>query len=325
MSNCLVIGGGLLGGAAAQALADRGHEVTVFSRSYGASLDPVIGRRPAIPIRHVLGAIGEDESLGELTEAADAVFYFAGGSTPTAGEAGGAVGLSVVPAVTVLEAMRATGTRRIVFASSGGTVYGDAGVYPTPEDQPARPVTLHGYNALVIESYLSFFAERYGFEPVILRIATAYGPGQRLRRGQGVISAWINAALDETPLTVYGSRETRRDFVYSLDVGEAAAVAGLEGDPDVYNVGSGDSVTLDRVIALLGSLAGRELEVVDRPARGVDLPRTELDCGRISERVGWTPSSGLETGLRVTWEWTVALRKAAREVDPASMPRPAGT
>jgi UDP-glucose 4-epimerase len=133
-----------------------------------------------------------------------------------------------------------------------------------------------------------------------------------------VLSAWINAALDSAPLTVYGSRETRRDFVYSLDVGEAAAITGFDGEPGIYNVGSGQSVTLDEAIAELSALAGRELEVVDRPARGVDLPRTELDCGRLRERVGWAPSTTLSNGLSVMWEWTTALREAARDADPSS-------
>jgi UDP-glucose 4-epimerase len=321
MSQCLVIGGGLLGGATAHTLADGGHEVVVFSRSYGASLDPVIGRKPAIPIRHVAGTIGAGPGLTDLVDAAEAVFYFAGGSTPAAGEAGGSVGLSVVPATTVLEAMRATGTQRLVLASSGGTVYGDPSVFPTPEDAPTAPTSLHAHNALTVEGYVRFFADHYGLEPAILRIATAYGPGQRVRRGQGVISAWINAALDERPLAVYGSRETRRDFVYSLDVGEAAARTAFEADPGTYNVGSGQSVTLDEVIGLIGSLSGRELELVEQPARGVDLPRTELDTSRLHEAVGWSPSTPLPEGLRATWEWTAALREAARDTDPAATRR----
>jgi UDP-glucose 4-epimerase len=322
MANCLVIGGGLLGGATAQTLAEAGHEVVVFSRSYGASLDPVIGRKPAIPIRYVAGTIGADPGVTELVDAADAVFYFAGGSTPAAGEAGGSVGLSVLPATTVLETMRATGTTRLVIASSGGTVYGDAGVFPTPEDHPTEPTTLHAYNSLTVEGYVRFFAEHYGLEPIVLRIATGYGPGQRVRRGQGVISAWINAALDERPLAVYGSRETRRDFVYSLDVGEAAARTAFDADPGTYNVGSGQSVSLDEVIGLLGTLAGRELELIEQPARGVDLPRTELDCSRLLDAVGWAPSTPLADGLRSTWEWTAALREAARETNPASGAQP---
>lgn len=311
----------MLGGATAHTLADDGHEVVVFSRSYGASLDPVIGRKPGIPIRHVVGPIGHDAGLAELVRAADAVFYFAGGSTPAAGEATGSVELSVVPAATVLEAMRSAGTSRLVIASSGGTVYGNPAVFPTPEDAPTRPTTLHAHNSLVVESYVRFFADHYGLAPVVLRIATAYGPGQRVRRGQGVISAWINAALDERPLALYGSRETRRDFVYSLDVGEAAARAAFEASPGTYNVGSGQSVSLDEVIGLLGSLAGRELEVIEQPARGVDLPRTELDTTRLLEAVGWTPSTTLAEGLRATWEWTAALREAAQETDPAAARR----
>jgi UDP-glucose 4-epimerase len=213
--------------------------------------------------------------------------------------------------------MRRTGTRRIVLSSSGGTIYGNAAVLPTPEDEPIQPTTIHAHNAATVESYVRFFGEHYGFEPVVLRIATAYGPGQRLRRGQGVISAWINAALDAEPLTVYGSPETRRDFVYSLDVAEAAARAAFDADPGTYNVGSGRAIALEEVIDLLGGLAGRELEVVERPGRGIDLPVTELDCSRLLAAIGWEPATPFAEGLRATWEWTTALREAAREADPA--------
>jgi UDP-glucose 4-epimerase len=322
MANCLVVGGGLLGGAVAQTLADQGHGVTVFSRSYGAALDPVIGRRPATPIRYVAGTIGESGLLRELIDDAEVVLYFAGGSTPAAGEAGGSVGLSVVPATTMLEEMRRTGTRRIVVSSSGGTVYGNAAILPTPEDEPVRPTTIHAQNAATMESYVHFFGEHYGFEPIVLRIATAYGPGQRLRRGQGVISAWINAALDGEPLTVYGSPDTRRDFVYSLDVAEAATRAAFEASPGTYNVGSGRAIALAEVIELLDRLAGGDLEVVEQPGRGIDLPVTELDCSRLLAEVGWEPSTPFAEGLRSTWEWTTALREAAREADPSAEPQP---
>lgn len=302
MTSCLVVGGGLLGGATAAALRDAGHEVTVFSRSVGPGL-----QTEQDGIRLVTGTISASGELPALIETADAVFYFAGGSTPVAAatNAAGSLELSVVPATTVLDLMRRTSTRRIVLSSSGGTVYGEAQRFPTPEDHPTRPIGIHGHHALTVERYAEFYAEHEGLEPVTLRIATAYGPGQRTRRGQGVISAWTHAALVGDPLQVYGSLGTRRDFVYAADVAQAAMRGALEAPPGIYNVGSGASNPLSDVVEGLAELAGRELEVVENEPRGVDVSRTELDCSRLEAAIGWRPQTQLAEGLRRTWDWFV--------------------
>lgn len=304
----LVVGGGLLGAAVARMLARHGEQVVVFSSSFASELD-ALARPGEPPIRTVAGAIAPEPRLVELIAGADVVFYFAGGSTPASASANpGSVELSVVPATTVLELMRATSTRRIVLASSGGTVYGEPRVHPTGEDHPTEPIALHGHNALMIERYALFFARAYGLEPVILRIATAYGPGQRVRRGLGVVAAWIAAAHAGEPAHAFGSLRTRRDFVFADDVARAAVATATRAEPGIYNVGSGTSHELTDVIELLGELAGRELEVVSHPPRGVDVSHTELDCSRLRNEIGWSAITSLEAGLRSTWEWSVARR-----------------
>jgi UDP-glucose 4-epimerase len=317
MSRCLVIGGGLLGGAVAEALADRDHDVVVFSRSFGATIQEL--RTAGRPVRTVSGSIARSSQLAGLVEACDAVLYFAGGSTPAgaAADPGGSVELSVVPATTVLELMRMTSTRRIVLASSGGTVYGEPRVHPTPEGHAGDPISIHGQNALTSESYARFFGDHYGLEPVILRIATAYGPGQQTRRGQGVISAWIDAVQRGAPVQVYGSLATRRDFVFSEDVGDAVALAAFTAAPGAYNVGSGASHTLREVLVMVAQLAGGAFEIVHRPPRGVDVSHTQLDCSRLADEVGWAPATPLQDGLRRTWEWSAERQKPVAAAMPA--------
>jgi UDP-glucose 4-epimerase len=313
MASCLVIGGGLLGGAAAHALADRDHDVLVFSRSFGEGLEETseqAGRR----IQRVAGSISPTGPLGELIDETDVILYFAGGSTPAGAveDPGQSVQLSVVPATTVLELICEASPTRIVLASSGGTVYGEPRGHPTAEDHPAHPIGLHGHNALTIERYAAFFARHHSLEPVILRIATAYGPGQRTKRGQGVIAAWIEAALAGEALQVYGDQQTRRDFVYVSDIAEAAALAAFEAAPGTYNVGSGTSHTLAEVTEMLAEIAGHELELNRRPGRGVDVHHTELDCSRLAAATGWRPSTSLRSGLQATWEWWSARELTTR-------------
>jgi len=292
----------------AERLADEGREVTIFSRSFSEWL---LRRERSGPgaIRMVQGEVPPGGDLLELIAAADVVFYMAGSSTPSmaSSDPGGSIIRHVVPAAAVLDLMRETPTRRIVVASSGGTVYGVAEQLPTPEDHPTRPINLHGHHSLTIERYARFFAEQNGFETIILRFSNPYGPGQISRRGQGVIAAWSQALARNEPLLVFGDPKMRRDFVFVDDLIEATVLAGLHAPPDTYNVGSGRATSLEEVIDLLFAAAERETEVVHADSRPVDVPVTQLDSTRLALATGWRPAVDMREGIRASWEWACTL------------------
>lgn len=278
--------------------------VTIYSRSFNEWLVPKDHSSKG-RIELVEGELPTGRGLTELIAAADVVFYMAGGSTPAMASAdpGDSIVRHVVPAAAVLDLMRETSTRRLVLASSGGTVYGIATQLPTPEDHPTLPISLHGHHSLTIERYAQFFAERYGFEMIILRFSNPYGPGQIARRGQAVIAAWLQALAHGEPLLVYGDPQTRRDFVFVDDLIEATTEAGLHAPPGVYNVGSGRATTLQEVIDLLLAAAGRSAQVVRVDPRPVDVPVTQLDCSRLQQVVDWRPLVPLREGIQASWEW----------------------
>jgi UDP-glucose 4-epimerase len=315
MTECLVVGGGFLGGHVAVALFAAGHSVTVYSRSFSEWLD-----RPDLVVadrfRRVEGTLPPGRGLIELVDAAEIVFYLGGSSTPAmAGtDPGGSIISSVVPAAALLDLMRVTSTRRVVIASSGGAVYGVVGVLPTPEDHPTEPISIHGHNSVTVERYAMFYARHHGFEPVILRYANPYGPGQLARRGQGVIAAWSDALARGLPISVYGDPATRRDLVYVDDAAAATVAAGFAADaPGIYNVGSGCSFSLDELAARLQAISGREARIELLPQRGVDVPVTQLDSSRLAAQTSWRPVTGLDEGLRASWEWA---RERARDRPP---------
>lgn len=283
------------------------YEVTVYSRSFAAPLvPPLLGNHSQIEL--VDGVVPPGRHLDELIESADVVFYLAGGSTPTAAgvDPGGSMLAHVVPAAAVLDLMRDTKTRRLVVASSGGTVYGAAGVHPTPESHPARPANVHGLHSFMVERYAEYFAAHDGFEIVVLRLANPYGPRQRARKGQGVIAAWSEALLRDEPLLIYGDPGTRRDFIFIDDVVSAFALAGLEAPPGTYNIGSGIASELRDVVAILQEVSGRTGHVLELDGRGVDLPITQLDSSRFTAATGWIPTVGLMEGIEATWKWASA-------------------
>lgn len=306
MPGCLIIGGGFIGSHVARLLARDGHAVTVYSRSFGELI--VDAETPSI--RKVGGEIPPSKGLADLIDAADLVLYLAGGSTPAGSlvDPGASVALSVVPAIAVLDVMAATSTRRIVLASSGGQIYGEPRYRPTAEDHPTEPRTIHGHNALTVERYAAFYARRNGLEPVILRYSNPYGPGQRARRGQGVVAAWADALAHGKPLVVYGNpTDVRRDFVYAADAAEATVRAGFDASPGVYNVGAGRSHSLGEVLEVLRTVSERDPHVIRKLMRPVDVLVTELDCSRIHAETGWRASTDLRSGVGATWAHVLSM------------------
>lgn len=309
MSTYLVVGGGFLGSHVAHQLAAQEHTVIVYSRSFNEWLVHS-DRSSAGRIDLAEGELPSGGGLRELIDAADVVFYTAGSSTPAMAQTdpGGSITSSVVPAAAVLDLMRETSTRRIVLASSGGTVYGAVERLPTGENHPTRPISLHGHNSLTVERYAMFFAERHRFEPVIIRYSNPYGPGQLARRGQGVIAAWCEALAHDEAITIYGDGHVRRDFVFIEDAAAATVLAGLEARASiVYNVGSGASCSLESLLEIVQDVAQRRASIVKVPARPVDVPVTQLDCTRITSELGWRPTTTLEAGVRASWEWARQL------------------
>jgi UDP-glucose 4-epimerase len=318
----LVVGGGLLGAHVALRLAAAGHPTTVFSRSFNPILLAGAADRG---IRLVEGGIALSTPLADEVGAADVVFYTAGTSTPGASDRDPAASLvgSVAPAVTVLELARRVGGRRVVIASSGGTIYGCPTSFPTPEDAPLEPISVHGLNAVALERYAQFFADRHSLDVPVLRYSNLYGPGQLAQRSQGVVAAWIRAIIGGEPIVLFGDGSVRRDFVYADDAAEAMLrVASTPAAHGAYNVGTGCAVSLREVLDVIEDVVDGPVVVETREARGVDVPLVELDCSRIREHTGWTPTTELRDGVAASWEWLRGLDVDG--VEPAVKPN-AGT
>jgi UDP-glucose 4-epimerase len=295
-------------------LAEQDLPVTVVSRSFNPWL---LDRLESFGQTNLIeAAITPSRELGRLIAASDAVIFLAGASTPSHADQNVASSTldSVMTALTVLDLMRNAGVRRIVLASSGGTIYGEPGRLPTPESHPLEPISVHGLNSVITERYARFFAVNYGFEVTVLRYSNVYGPGQTGRRGQGVVAAWCRALALGEPVTIFGSLDLKRDFVYADDAADAT-VAALTAPCGTYNVGSGHGSSLAEVLDLVLTSAGRTLEVRREPWRGLDVSATALDCSRLRAETGWFPRTSLSAGVRSSWEW-LSERLAASHGTP---------
>jgi UDP-glucuronate 4-epimerase len=205
----------------------------------------------------------------------------------------------------VFEAAARDGVR-VVFSSSS-SIYGEAERYPTDEDTPPLPVSPYGITKLACEHLARAYERSFGLDVVTLRYFNAFGPRQRPDQAFTRIAL---ALAEGKPFEVYGDGAQSREWTYVSDV-VAATIAALERGMGTYNVGGGNEVSLRDAIALLESIAGRTLEVLDAPAVPGDQRRTNADTTRIRRDLDWEPRVGLEEGLRAEWEWASA-RVAAR-------------
>lgn len=209
----------------------------------------------------------------------------------------------------VLENAARHGVKRFLFVSSGGVVYGEPEVRPTPETSPKAPLSPYGVSKLTAEYYLNYYHQVHGLDYVALRYSNVYGPRQDPHGEAGVVAIFSTRLLERRPLTVFGDGEQTRDYVFVGDVVRANrhfADAGLPRadtlDDRAFNIGTGRATSVLDLAKTLGSAAGRELTLVHEAARAGELRDSALDCSR-AHAAGWRPETGLEDGLRITFDW----------------------
>jgi UDP-glucose 4-epimerase len=297
---CLVLGGGgFIGTNLCQRLAAAGHPVRAF------------GRRCLFPddlhgVEWVQGDFTDAASVRVAVRSVDTVFHLVHSTMPQAADLDMVADVqdNIVPTLALLEHCRQAGVRRVVFASSGGTVYGRARQIPTPETAPTDPICAYGISKLAIEKYLGLFAHRHGMEFRVLRITNPFGPYQLARKNQGVIATLIARALHDEPMEIWGDGTVVRDFVFIGDVVDALIAAAADnGDEWVFNIGSGQGRSLREIIAAVERVTGTKLRLLWRPGRPLDVPVSVVAIELAARTLGWTPQTPFEAGLERTLAW----------------------
>jgi UDP-glucose 4-epimerase len=203
----------------------------------------------------------------------------------------------------LLEAGRANGLKRVLFASSGGTVYGEQEQFPAKETHPTAPLSPYGITKLASEYYLHFYAVTYGLSYVALRYANVYGPRQNPHGEAGVVAIFAGKMLRGEPITVNGDGKQTRDYVFVGDVVQAN-LAALEREPcGAVNIGTGIETDVNRLAELMLAASGSASQVTHGPAKQGEQRRSVIDYAKAAERLGWKPSVPLAEGLRRTVEW----------------------
>jgi len=219
-------------------------------------------------------------------------------------------GINVVGLVNLLEGAGEGGVKRVVFASSGGVVYGDPEVIPTPETAPKLPVSPYGVSKLAGEYYLRAIGALRGFEGVAMRYANVFGPRQDPKSEAGVVSIFVSRLLEGQQLTVFGDGRQTRDYVYVKDVARANVLATsarlpASGDLDApaFNIATSIQRNVLELAASVGQVMGQQPELEFAPARPGELFRSSLDVAKAKAVLGWTPEWKFDDGLRQLVDW----------------------
>ena len=208
--------------------------------------------------------------------------------------------VNILGFINMLEACQRAGVKRVVFASSGGAVYGEQDIFPAPEDHPTQPASPYGVSKRAGELYLSYYRQAFGLPYIALRYANVYGPRQSAKGEAGVVAIFVTALLAGKAPVINGDGRQTRDYVYVGDV-VAANLAALEC-PYVgpVNIGTGVETDVVEIFEQLRSAAGQTVEAVHGPAKVGEQRRSSLDTRLASQVLGWKPEVALDDGLRRT-------------------------
>jgi UDP-glucose 4-epimerase len=310
----LVTGGaGFIGSHVADALVARGYDVHVLDDLSG-------GRRENVRAEatfHELDIRSDEAADLVRKEKFDALLHLAAQMDVRKSVADPRfdADVNVLGALNLLEAGRESRLKKVVFASTGGAIYGepdpavnDGG--PQPESHPQRPLSPYGITKLVTEKYLYFYEQSYGIEYVALRFGNVYGPRQNPHGEAGVVAIFSERLLDGEQPVIYGHGEQTRDYVYVGDVVRAVLAALDHEGSEIVNVGTGLETSVNELFRVLNALTGDHADEKHADAKPGEQQRSVLDVSHARDVLGWEPQVELETGLKRTVDWFAERRTA---------------
>jgi UDP-glucose 4-epimerase len=252
---------------------------------------------------YILGR-GQEAQLEQVLPRCGTVVHLACSTTPGASAASPILELgNLTLTLRLLDLLKAQPQTHLIFFSSGGTVYGNPQALPVTEDSPLAPLSNHGASKASQEAFCNALRIE-GHSITILRPSNAYGPGQKMKSGFGLVRTVLEHAHVGTPLEIWGDGENTRDFIYIDDVVDATmGFVNLPQDSGTYNLGSGVGFSVKQVRGIVEAQCGREMQTVFRPGRGIDVRSVVLDSSRLNARLAWQPAVGLTEGIARTWDW----------------------
>jgi len=298
----LVLGGsGFLGSHIVDKFLAEKHDVSVYD------LYPERFRRSPRGIKFFTGDFGNVGALNELIATGfDAVIHCVSTTTPKSSNESPEFDIqsNVIGTLNLLDICVRHGIGKLVFLSSGGTVYGDIGDLDLVDESHAvRPMCSYGVSKLSIEHYLDVYQHLRGLDYVALRLSNPYGERQSPLRALGALTVFLHRTLKKQNVEVWGDGSVTRDFIYVGDVANAVYLATVNPISGVYNVGSGKGLSLREILDQISSVVGFEPTVTWLPSRSFDVPRIVLNASKFKRATSWDCVTSLQDGVRLTTDW----------------------
>jgi len=286
-------GGGFIGSALTQQLAEGGDTIRVFSRT----ANPGLASLPNC--QQVVADFSDIPQLRKSLQGAHIVYHLISTTVPGTSNQDPAydVESNLIGTIRLIELMKEARVSRIVFMSSGGTLYGATDRLPNRSSDPIAPLCSYGIVKHAIEKYLLMNEALEGLQPTIIRAANPYGIGQRHLGIQGIVGTFLNKIARDEELVIWGDGSARRDFLHISDLVSLLETAGLSDKTGVYHAGSGESHSIDELVNIIADIVGKRPRVKYLPARKFDVPASELDITETEKTFGWRPKLGLRDGL----------------------------
>ena len=299
--NHLILGGdGFIGRHVALQLARDEQHVTIATRSLPRFSFPS-------ELSHNIARVGFELASADwdsLIAGIDVIHHYAWSSIPASANAnpGGDLLMNVSATIGLLEAVKRRGHGRILFTSSGGTVYGRVDSIPIAEGTVLKPITAYGAGKVCAEVYLGLYRAMHGLDCRIARIANPYGAGQNVARGLGAVTTFLHRVAEGQEIVIWGDGEIIRDFIHIADTANCLAklACAPRMEDFIFNVGTGEGASLNQVIGLIEYGLGRPISVNRVPSRSIDVPANVLAIDRVGRVLGWAPRVSLSAGIANT-------------------------
>lgn len=301
MKALLLGGNGFIGSHLTDKLIEAGWDVVVIDQ-----LERLYDQVPQ-QVQFIKGDFTQPDCVKKALIGVDIVFHLAWASIHEVSNKDpiADVRANLIPTIQLLEACNQVGVQKVIFLSSGGTVYGPSKQLPIPESHQNDPVTSYGITKLAVEKYLRMFEYLYGLNYVVLRPSVPYGPRQNPLGRQGAVAVFLYRVGNDLPVTIWGDGSTTRDFFYISDLVDALVVCAERENLKnrVYNIGGGEEISLIDLVSVVQDTIGKDAIINYHHPRKFDASRIVLDTRLANQELDWSPRVPLTEGVAKTWSW----------------------